>query len=171
MIRSLDGITPKIHPTAFISEAAYIIGDVEIGEGSSVWPGTVIRADAGKIVVGNFTCIQDNSVVHGDADVHIGNNVVIGHRVICHAKTVNDRVLIGNGATVNDGVNVGEDSLLASCTMVLENTNIPPKSLVVGVPGKIRGDVQERHTDLIKYTCEVYIARAKQYRSQPDLCD
>ena len=171
MIRSLDGITPKIHPTAFVSEAAYIIGDVEIGEGSSVWPGTVIRADAGKIVVGNFTCIQDNSVVHGDADVHIGNNVVIAHRVICHAKTVNDRVLIGNGATVNDGVNVGEDSLLASCTMVLENTNIPPKSLVVGVPGKIRGDVQERHTNLIKYTCESYIALAKQYRSQPDLCD
>ena len=171
MIRSLDGITPRIHPTAFVSEFSYIIGDVEVGEGSSIWPGTVIRADAGKIIIGKFTCIQDNSVVHGDADVNIGNNVVIGHRVICHAKAVNDRVLIGNGATVNDGVDIGSDSLLASCTMVLENTNIPPKSLVVGVPGRIRGDVEERHTALIKYTCEVYIARAQQYRSQPDLCD
>ena len=70
-----DGKTPKIHPSAFISEFAYIIGDVEIGQGSSVWPGAVIRADAGKISIGENTCIQDNSVLHGDADVKIGENL------------------------------------------------------------------------------------------------
>ena len=88
MIRTLDGITPRIHPTAFVSEAAYVIGDVEIGEGSSVWPGSVIRGDMGKITIGKYTCVQDNSVVHCDTDATIGDYVVIGHRVVCHAKNV-----------------------------------------------------------------------------------
>ncbi len=119
MIRSLDGISPRVHPTAFVSEFAYVIGDVEIGEGSSVWPGTVIRADMGRITIGKYTCVQDNSVVHGDADVVIGDYVVIGHRVMCHAKMIGNRVLIGNGATINDGVAIGEDSLIASGAMVV----------------------------------------------------
>ena len=138
MIRSLDGIAPKIHPTAFISESAYVVGDVTIGEGSSIWPGVVVRADAGKITIGRFTCIQDNSVVHGDADVVIGDRVVMGHMVLCHARSVGDRVLIGSGATVNDGVEIGEDSLIASTAMVLENMVIPSRSLVVGVPGRVK---------------------------------
>ena len=82
MIRSLDGKSPKIHPAAFVSEFAYVIGNVEIGEGSSIWPGAVVRADMGKITIGSFTCVQDNSVVHGDADVVIGDRVVIGHQVL-----------------------------------------------------------------------------------------
>ena len=142
MIRSLDGKMPKVHPTAFVSEFAYVVGDVEIGEGSSIWPGAVVRADSGKITIGKQTCIQDNSVVHGDADVTIGDNVVIGHRALCHAKVVGDRVLVGNGATVNDGVVIGEDSLLASGTMVIDNMNIPARSLAVGVPGRTRGPTQ-----------------------------
>ena len=108
---------PNIDPTAFISEFAYIIGDVEIGAGSSVWPGAVIRADAGKIAIGKNTCIQDNSVLHGDADVEIGNYVVIGHKVLCLAAKIGDRVLLGNGSTVNDGVVIGSDSLIASGTV------------------------------------------------------
>ena len=79
VLRSLDGIAPRIHPTAFVSEAAYVIGDVEIGEGSSVWPGTVIRGDMGRITIGKYTCVQDNSVVHCDTDAAIGDYVVIGH--------------------------------------------------------------------------------------------
>mgnify|MGYP001440041427 CR=1 FL=1 len=71
MIRGLDGVNPRVHPGAFVSEFAYVIGDVEIGEGSSIWPGAVVRADAGKITIGKFTNIQDNSVIHGDADVVI----------------------------------------------------------------------------------------------------
>ena len=139
MIRSLDGKSPKIHPTAFISETAYIVGDVEIGEGSSIWPGAVIRADAGKIVIGRFTCIQDNSVVHGDDDVHIGDRVVIGHRVLCHAKTVGDGALIGNGCIVNDGAEIGEGSLVGSGAMLIENTKVPAGAMAVGVPGRVRG--------------------------------
>ena len=142
LIRSLDGVGPRVHPTAFVSEAAYVVGDVEIGEGSSVWPGTVIRGDSGRISIGRFTCIQDNSVVHGDDDVVIGDKVVIGHRVLCHARRVGHRVLIGNGATVNDGVTIGEDSLLASGTVVIDKMEIPARSLVVGVPGRVRGQNQ-----------------------------
>ncbi len=169
MIRSLDGKSPKIHPTAFVSEFAYVVGDVEIGEGSSVWPGTVIRADAGKIAIGKNTCIQDNSVVHGDDDVSIGDNVVIGHRVMCHAKTVGNSVLIGNGAVVNDGVEIGEYSLLASGCMVVDNMLIPARSLVMGVPGRVRGEVKERHAELIDRTGGHYVERAQRYKSQGNL--
>ena len=158
-----------VHPSAFVSEAAYLIGDVEIGEGSSVWPGVVIRADMGKIRIGNNTCIQDNSVVHGDADVTIGNRVVIGHRVLCHARKVGDRVLIGSGATVNDGAEIGEYSLIASGAMVIDEMKIPERSLVVGVPGRIRGNVEERHVRLIDSTCESYIEKAKRYKRQGGL--
>ena len=169
MIRSLDGKTPRIHPTAFVSEFAYVIGDVEIGEGSSVWPGTVVRADSGKITIGRFTCIQDNSVVHGDDDVVIGDRVAIGHRVLCHARTVGDRVLIGNGATVNDGVEIGEGSLVASGATLIENMIVPAGSLVVGLPGRIRGQVQERHVELIRRASEDYVEKARRYKRQGGL--
>jgi len=169
VIRSLDGLTPKIHPTAFVSEFAYVIGDVEIGEGSSVWPGTVIRADAGKITIGKNSCIQDNSVLHGDADVVIGDNVTIGHRVMCHAKTVSNNVLIGNGATLNDGVEIGEDSIIASGCMVVEDMQIAARSMVMGIPARIRGEVEERHLELIRRTAAGYARKAQRYKSQGDL--
>ena len=169
MIRSLDGVGPRIHPSAFVSEFAYLIGDIEIGEGSSIWPGTVVRADMGKITIGKYTCIQDNSVVHGDADVVIGDRVVIGHRALCHASAVGDGALIGSGATVNDGVQIGEGSLVGSGAMVTENMAIPPGSLVVGVPARIRGTVEERHTKLISTTCDHYVEKARRYKRQGNL--
>ena len=169
MIRSLGDKTPKIHPTAFISEFAYVIGDVEIGEGSSVWPGAIVRADMGRIVIGNHTNVQDNSVVHGDADVEIGDYVTIGHKVLCHAKTVGDRAVIGNGATLNDGVEIGEYSLVASGTMLVDNVKIPPRSLVVGSPGKVLREVGERHLERMKWYCDVYMEKTKKYKTQGNL--
>jgi carbonic anhydrase/acetyltransferase-like protein (isoleucine patch superfamily) len=169
LIRSLDGISPRVHHSAFVSEAAYVIGDVEIGEGSSVWPGAVVRGDMGTITIGKNTCIQDNSVVHGDADVAIGDDVVIGHRVLCHAKTVGDRVLIGNGATVNDGVEIGADSLLASAAMVVDNMVIPARSLVAGVPARIRGKVEDRHIELIRHYRDIYVHKTERYKRQGGL--
>ncbi|MQG18308.1 MAG: gamma carbonic anhydrase family protein [SAR202 cluster bacterium] len=163
MLRSLDGKMPKVHDTAFVSEFAYVIGDVEIGPGSSIWPGTVIRADMGTIKIGKFTCIQDNSVVHGDSDVFIGDNVVLGHRVLCHAAIIESRCLIGNGAVLNDGVKIGTESLIGSSSMLLENSEIPAGSLVVGSPGRVRGNIQERHLDLIDSTAESYVVKARKY--------
>jgi len=163
MLRSLDGVAPKVHPGAFVSEFAYLVGDVEVGEGSSIWPGTVVRADMGKITIGIAVCIQDNSVIHGDADVLIGDYAVIGHRVMCHARVVGNRAMIGNGATVNDGAEIGEESLIASGAMVLDNMSIPPRSLVVGVPARIRGQVEERHLRLMKATSDNYVQKARKY--------
>ena len=169
MIRTLGDKTPKVAETAWVSEFAYVVGDVEIGEGSSVWPGSVVRADMGKITIGKFTCVQDNSVVHGDDDVVIGDNVVIGHRVMCHAKTVGDRTLLGNGATINDGVEIGKDCVLASGTVVLDNMQIAPRSIVMGVPGRIRGEVEQRHIELSKYYCDIYIRKAQRYKAQGNM--
>ena len=169
MIRSLGGKTPSIHPTAFISESAYIVGDVEIGEGSSIWPGTVIRGDTGKITIGKFTNIQDNSVLHGDDDVIIGDNVTIGHRVMCHGRNIGNRVLIGNGAILNDGVLVGEESVIGSGSMILENMDIPEKSIVVGMPGRIRGSVKDKHVNMIDRIAAGYASKAQKYKAEGNL--
>ncbi len=163
MIRSLDGITPRVHPTAFVSEAAYVIGDVVIGEGSSVWPGSVIRGDMGRITIGKYTCVQDNSVVHCDTDAEIGDYVVIGHRVVCHAKEVGDRTLLGNGAVVNDGVRIGKESVIASGAVVLDDMQVPERSILTGVPARVRGSVQDRHLELGEYFSGVYVLKTQRY--------
>ena len=163
MIRSLDGITPRIHPTAFVSEAAYVIGDVVIGEGSSVWPGSVIRGDMGRITIGKYTCVQDNSVVHCDTDATIGDYVVIGHRVVCHAKNVGSRSLLGNGSVVNDGVWIGDECVIASGAVALDDMRVPDRSIVVGVPGRIRGEAQDRHLELGAYFSGVYVLKTQRY--------
>ena len=169
MIRSLDGIAPRVHPTAFVSEFAYVVGDVEIGEGSSIWPGAVLRASSGPITIGKHTSVQDNCVVQGDAGILIGDRVVIGHLALCHAKRVGDRVLIGSGANVKGGVEIGEDSLVASAAVVADDMIVPPLSLVVGVPARIKGPVAERHTETIKSLCDSYIHKTERYRKQGDL--
>ncbi|MBM3939311.1 MAG: gamma carbonic anhydrase family protein [SAR202 cluster bacterium] len=120
MIRALGGKSPRIDPIAYVSEAAYVIGDVSIGAHPSVWPGAVIRGDHGHIAIGSRTNIQDNSVIHSDADVVIGDHVTIGHRVVCHAVWVGNYVLLGNGCVVNDGVVVGSRAIVAAGAVVLE---------------------------------------------------
>ena len=169
MIKTLEDKTPLVHPTAFVSEAAYVVGDVEIGEGSSIWPGTVIRGDMGKVRIGKYTNIQDNSVVHGDDDVEIGDYVIVGHRVMCHAKYIGDQSLIGNGAIINDGVIIGKNSVIGSGTMVLENMDIPERSIAVGMPGRVRGEVQQKHLDLQVELADIYSNQAKRYKKEGTL--
>ena len=166
MIRSFRGKTPRIDPSAFISEAAYVVGDVEIGENSSVWPGAVIRGDNAKIVIGKNSNIQDNSLIHSDQDARIGDGVTLGHGVVCHAKLVADNCLLGNGCTVNEGVEVGEFSIIASGAVLLEETSIPEGSMVVGVPGKVRGQTAERHRKLIEYIADSYIRHGRLYKGE-----
>lgn len=169
MIRSYDGKAPRVHPTAFVSEFADVIGDVEIGEGSSVWPGAQVLADHGSIKIGKHTNVQDNSIVRGDGDVEIGDRVVIGHLVTCGAKRVDDRVLLGSGSKVGGGVEIGEDCLVASGSEVPEHMIVPALSLVVGTPGRIRGTVPERHTKTIAGLCDSYIEKAQRYKRQGNL--
>jgi carbonic anhydrase/acetyltransferase-like protein (isoleucine patch superfamily) len=165
LIRSLDGKTPKIDPTAFVSEAAYLVGDVEVGPRSSIWPGVVVRADSGKIKIGAGTNIQDNSVLHADHGAEIGDNVTIGHGVICHARSVGDGSLLGNNCTLNDGVVIGKNSLVASGSTLNENTVFEDDALVRGTPGKALGTVRERHTKLMRGAAASYVNRIARYKA------
>ena len=167
MIRSYQGKTPKIHPTAWVSEAAYVIGDVEIGEYSSVWPGSVIRADTIKITLGKYVDIQDNCVLHADADAYYGDFVTLGQGVTCHAKHISDHCLIGNGATLNDGVTLGENSIVASGAVVLERKEFPANSFVLGVPASSRAEpTNERHHAMILRTAESYARKAQLFKAE-----
>lgn len=163
MIRSLDGKTPAVHETAYVSEFAYVIGDVVIGAQSSVWPGAVVRADSGKIVIGERSNVQDNSTLHADADASIGNDVTIGHGVVCHARRIGDHSLIGNGAVLNDGVEIGQWCLIAAGSVVPEKTKIPDRSIVRGVPGRVIGGIHDRHAEMIRIAGESYVERIPRY--------
>ncbi len=164
MIRAFGGKSPRIHPTAFVSEAAYVVGDVEIGAFSSIWPGTVIRGDSHRIVIGSYVNIQDNCVLHADSDAHYGDYVTLGHRVMCHAQRVATHCLIGNGATVNGDVVIGEYSIVTSGAIVLDRVEIPPHSFVAGVPAEVRRATEERHHQLIRRTAEGYAKNGQRFR-------
>ena len=169
MIREFQGKKPKIHPTEFVSEFAYVIGDVEIDEYTMILPGVIIRGDSGKIKIGKRTNIQDNSVVHSDADSWIGDDSTLGHAVVWHGRILSNNCLVGNGAVVNDGVEVGELSIIAAGSVVLEEARIPEKTIVTGIPGKPRGETTEKHHELIKRTASHYTQRCKNYKAEGGL--
>ncbi|HWO73387.1 MAG TPA: gamma carbonic anhydrase family protein [Dehalococcoidia bacterium] len=170
MIRSWKGYTPKVHPDAFVSEFAYVVGDVEIGAGSSVWPGTVIRGDSGKVVIGRNTCIQDNSTVHADGrGIVIGDYVVIAHNVLCHADRVGDGAALGNGCIVNGSSEIGENSIIASGAVVLDGQKVPPNTFMVGIPATAKGTVTEQQRERFRRTAEHYAALAKTYKAEGGL--
>jgi carbonic anhydrase/acetyltransferase-like protein (isoleucine patch superfamily) len=168
MIRSFNGHTPKIHPDAFISEAAYVVGNVEIGAGSSVWPGSVIRGDSGEpIVIGRNTCVQDNSTIHCDGrGARIGDNVVMGHNVLCHADVVGDNVTIANGATVSNSTEIGDGSVIAAGAVLVDGSKVPPGVIMVGVPAKERGPVSEAQAERFRQTANHYAELAQRYKAE-----
>ncbi len=173
MIRALGDKKPKIHPTAFVSESAYVVGDVEIGEGSSIWPGTIIRANGHKIKIGKFVNIQDNCVIHSDADGEYGDYVSIGHHVMCHATTVGEHCLVGNGATVNGHANIGHHSIVAAGSVVLERAEIEPYSFTVGAPAEVKRQVNERHLQMLDNLPNGYYRNGQIFRdaglNDPDI--
>ena len=138
MIRNFNGKTPKIAGSAFISEAAYVVGDVEIGEGSSVWPGAVIRADFAKIKIGRNNLIEDNCVIHTGVPIEIGDNNTIGHGVVIHSLKIGNNNLIGMNATVLDDVEIGDHCIIGAGSVVTVGMKIVDYSFVVGVPAEIK---------------------------------
>ena len=131
--------TPKIHPSCYIAPTAVIIGDVEIGPNCSVWDHATIRGDFNKVIIEEGSNIQDNCVIHVTAQgpTHIGKNVSMGHSAIVHRATVKDQCIIGMHSTVLDGAVIGEYSIVGANAMVKEGMEVPPMSLVVGVPAKV----------------------------------
>ncbi len=146
MLRPYKGVLPRVHPSAYIDTSAQVIGDVEIGEASSVWMNVVLRGDVHRIRIGQRSNVQDLTIVHVMRDTHattIGDDVTIGHGAIVHGCTLHDRVLVGMGAILLNGVEVGEDSIIAAGTLLPEGTRIPPRSLVMGSPGKVRRELTD----------------------------
>lgn len=145
MLVSYKGIKPQVSPDAIITRGAFIIGDVKIGERSSVWFGAVIRGDVDSVEIGHTTSVQDCAVIHPNKGqpVKIGNHVTIGHSAVLHGCVIEDAVLIGMNATVLDGAVIGSGSVVAAGCVVTPNTVVPPNSLVAGVPGKVIKDLGE----------------------------
>jgi carbonic anhydrase/acetyltransferase-like protein (isoleucine patch superfamily) len=170
MIRSFNGKTPKIAATAFISEAAYIVGDVEIGEYSSVWPGAVIRGDTGRVVIGKYTAIEDNCVLHSgipsDGDMFIGDMVNIGHSAMIHGKKIGNNVLVGINATVLHQAEIGDFCLIGAGCLVGEGMIIPDNSFAVGIPGRIKGKVTEEQMLWLKDVPLEYAELGKKYKEE-----
>ena len=141
VLRPYRGVSPRVHPSAFVDESAQVIGDVEIGEESGVWMCAVLRGDVHRIRIGRRTNIQDGTVVHVMTGTHpttIGDHVTIGHGAIVHGCTIDDQCLIGMGAILLNGVHVGSGSIVAAGTLLVEGMSVPPKSLVMGSPGKVK---------------------------------
>lgn len=149
MIRDLKGIKLNIHEDAFIADTACVIGDVNIGKGSSVWYGAVLRGDIENITIGEFTNIQDNAVVHTETDIptKIGDYTVVGHNAIIHGCTIGNNCLIGMGAIVLNNAEIGDNCIIGAGALVPEGKVIPPNSLVIGVPGKIIRQVTEEEIE------------------------
>ena len=163
MIRSFSGTTPVIHPTVFISEACYIVGAVEIGENSSVWPGAVIRGDLGRITIGRNSVIQDTCVIHADDILDIGDNVLVTHGAVIHGRRVGNNVLIGVNAVILEGAEIGDYCLIGAGAVVRAGATIPDHSLVIGVPGQVRPLSQENLKRLEAPTAS-YISNARAHK-------
>ncbi len=166
MLEPYDSVWPMVDASAFVHPSAVLIGKVSVGPQTSIWPNTTLRGDDGRIVIGARTSIQDNTVCHltgGLSELFVGDEVTVGHSVILHGCKIASRVLVGMGAIILDNAEVGELSLIGAGTLVTANTVIPPRSLVLGNPGKVIREVKEREIKMILDGITVYVEKAREY--------
>lgn len=167
MIRSYQGITPRIHQSCYVDESAQIVGDVEIAENSSVWMNAVVRGDVFAIRIGKNSNVQDCSVLHGmryKYGVALGDFVTVGHSVTLHGCTVGSHCLIGMGSVILNNAQIGEGSIIAAGTVIPENTIVEPYSLWMGVPGKFRKRIDdEASQQMILQYAKNYLDYREQY--------
>jgi len=156
---------PNIAPTAFIAEGAKIIGGVTIGENASILFNSVLRGDINDIRIGDFSNIQDNSTLHvaDEWPCIVGDYVTVGHGVNLHGCTIEDEVMVGMGAIIMNGVVVGYQSTIGAGALIPPNTKIPPRSLVVGVPAKVKREMPESESSKNKYWAEKYVRVTRTY--------
>ncbi|MFP5232917.1 MAG: gamma carbonic anhydrase family protein [Acidobacteriota bacterium] len=172
MIRPYRGVWPTIAPGCYIDPSAQLIGDVQLGPRSSLWPNAVVRGDVNLIRIGAGTNIQDCAVLHGMRNLHpvlIGDRVSIGHNATVHGCTIDDDVLIGIGAIVLNGAHIGSGSIIAAGALVPEGATIPPNSLVAGLPGKIRRSTTPADLALIQSTANNYLDYILAHQAEPAL--
>lgn len=166
IVRSFGEWTPRLAPSVFLAETAVVIGDVEIGEDSSVWFGAVLRGDVGYIKVGRRSNVQDLTMVHMSRDKSntvIGDEVTIGHNVVIHGAKIGDGALIGMGAILMDNAEIGAEALVAAGTLIPPNFVVPPRTLVRGSPGKVVRDLTEEEWMEGRRLAERYIGVAREH--------
>ncbi len=153
---------PTIGQNVYIASSGIVVGDVTLGDHSSVWYNAVLRGDINRIVVGHHSNIQDNAVVHlaDDYACIVGNFVTVGHSAIIHACTIGDECLIGMGAIVLDGAEIGEQCLVGAKALVTQGTKIPPGSLVLGAPAKIVKQLTADERKQLKFWATKYVDNA-----------
>jgi carbonic anhydrase/acetyltransferase-like protein (isoleucine patch superfamily) len=165
MIRPFRGRRPAVAGSAYIDESAQLIGDVTVGERVSVWANATLRGDINSIRVGAGSNIQDNSCLHVDDDkpLTIGERVVVGHSCTVHACEVGDDCLIGMGSTILSGAKVGSRCLVAAGSLVLEGQQIPPDSVVMGSPAKVRRAISDEEIERIRENAASYVRLSREY--------
>lgn len=157
---------PKVHETAFVAPGARIIGDVAVGEYSSIWFNAVLRGDEAPIQIGNRCSIQDNSTCHlyEGHPLIVEDEVTVGHNVILHGCIIRKGALIGMGSTILDDAEIGEYTIIGANTLIPSGKKIPPRSLVVGSPGKVVRELTEKDYELLKLSVDTYVQKAKEYK-------
>lgn len=165
--RHLDA-TPTIHPTAFIAASADIMGDVTIEEEASIWFQTVLRGDINSIHIGPRSNVQDGTVVHlaDDYGVHLGELVTVGHSAIIHACTIASEVLVGMGATIMDGAEIGSRSIIGAGALVTMHQKIPPGSLVLGSPARVVKTLDQEDQKKVRTWAEKYVQVSRRFLSK-----
>ncbi|HKN81830.1 MAG TPA: gamma carbonic anhydrase family protein [Pyrinomonadaceae bacterium] len=166
MIRPFRGIHPQIHPTAYVEPSAQVIGDVHLGEDASIWCNSTVRGDIHFIRIGDRTNIQDNSLIHVQNGSHatiVESEVTVGHGVILHGCHVERGCLIGIGSIVLDDVRVGEMSLIAAGSVVTPRTIVPPRSLVMGFPAKVRRQLTDQEVADLEVFWKNYVNYTREY--------
>ena len=163
IVVSYGGKTPRVADSALVADTACLIGDVEVGENTSIWPGVVIRGDAAPIRVGSNCHIEENTVLHGL--VTIGNDTMIGHNCVVEGR-VGSNALIGNGANVLVQADVGDFCLVAAGSVVIENMRVPPRSLVAGVPAVVKGMLSQHNMEVMDFYMPYYVGLLNEYKRQ-----
>ena len=165
MIMAYKGKVPKIGNNVFIAPTAVVIGDVEIGDGASIWYGAVIRGDLASIRIGPDTNIQDNCTIHvdGGQPAAIGASVVVGHHAVVHGCTIEDQCLIGINAVVLNGAHIRRGSVVAAGAVVLEDQVVGPLELAAGLPARVRKQLPAEMTGTIRHDAEIYLDLAREH--------
>ncbi|MCM3764532.1 gamma carbonic anhydrase family protein [Neobacillus niacini] len=161
-----NGKSPDVHESVFVAPGAYLIGDVQIGKDSTVWFNAVLRADDGPIIVGERCSIQDNSTIHlyEGFPVIIGDDVTVGHNVILHGCKIGNRSIVGMGSTLLDNVEVGEECIIGANTLLAGGIKIPPRSLVLGSPGKVVRELTEKDLQMLQMSSTHYVQKGKDFK-------
>src|SRR6184192_4449970 len=169
MLRPYDSILPRIHSSCYVDESAQIIGDVELGENSSVWMNAVLRGDVHSIRVGSHSNIQDCCVLHGMKEqygVFVGEYVTVGHSVTLHGCAIGDRCLIGMGSIILNGAKIGAGSIIAAGTLIPEKTVVEAGSLWMGSPGKFRRKLEEKDRARVMRYAKNYLGYKDAYLAE-----